>query len=147
MSGLSQYLTEKAQAKTGLSTNVVVGYGLQAMLGVGSTILFFVAVFFVFADYLGFGGTATSIGMLVLFVLLLVGAIIWTNSAKKKTIIDAERALAHHSLIGLNAPLLSAGMQLGQKIGWRRALPAIVVLLVATGVAAEWSRRQHDRNY
>jgi hypothetical protein len=84
--------------------------------------------------------------MFVSFVLLLVGAIIWTSSAKKKTVKDAERALERHSLIGLNAPLLGAGMQLGQKIGWRRALPVIVVLLAATGVAAEWSRRHHERH-
>jgi hypothetical protein len=147
MSGLSQYLTEKAQAKTGLSTNVLVGYGLQVVLGIGSTILLFVALFFIFADYFGFGATTTSIGMFLLFVLLLVSAIIWTDSAKKKTINDAERALEQHSLIGLNAPLLSAGMQLGQKLGWRRAVPAIVALFAATGVAAEWSRRRHSSDY
>jgi len=143
MGGLSRYIIEKAQAKTGLSTSVLVGYAAQAVLGIGSTILFFVALFFIFSDFFRFGVTATSIGMFLGFVLLLVGAILWTSSAKKKTVHDAERALERHSLIGLNAPLLSAGLQIGQKLGWQRAVPAVLVLIAATGVAAEWSRRHN----
>jgi hypothetical protein len=90
MSAFSQYVIEKAQAKTGLSTNVIVGYALQAAFGIGSAILFFVALFFVFSDYFGFGGTTTSIGMFLMFVLFLVSAMLWTSSAKKKPITDAE---------------------------------------------------------
>jgi hypothetical protein len=114
--------------------------------GVGSAILFFVALFFVFADYFGFGGTTTSIGMFLMFVLLLASAMLWTNSAKKKTIADAERAIEGHSFVSLNAPLLNAGLQFGQKVGWRRAVPALVALFAASGVAAEWSRRRHHRD-
>jgi hypothetical protein len=146
MSAFSQYVLEKAQAKTGLSTNVIVGYALQAAFGIGSAILFFVALFFVFSDYLGFGGTTTSIGMFLMFVLCLVSAMLWTSSAKKKTIADAERALDGQSFVSRNAPLLNAGLQFGQKVGWRRALPALVALFAASGVAAEWSRRRHHRD-
>jgi hypothetical protein len=120
MSAFSQYVLEKAQAKTGLSTNVA----LQAAFGIGSTILFFVALFFIFSDYFGFGGTTTSIGMFFMLVLCLVSAMLWTSSAKKKTIADAERALEGHSFVSLNAPLINAGLQFGQKVGWRRAVPA-----------------------
>jgi len=143
MGGLSNYFMEKVQSKTGLSTAVIVGYALQAVFGVGATILFFVALFHVFSDYFGFGAATTSIGMFLAFVLLLVGAMLWTNSAKKKTVEDAERALQLHSFASMNAPLLNIGMQVGQKIGWRRALPAFLVLFAASGVAAEWSRRRH----
>jgi len=146
MSAISQYVIEKAQAKTGLSTNVIVGYALQAAFGIGSAILFFVALFFVFSDYFGFGGTTTSIGMFLMFVLFLVSAMLWTSTAKKKTVADAERALDVHSLVSLNAPLLNAGLQFGQKVGWRRAVPAVVALLAASGVAAEWSRRRHHQD-
>jgi hypothetical protein len=143
MGGLSRYVLEKVQAKTGLSTGVIIGYALQVVLGIASAILFFVAIFFVLADYFRFGGTATSIGMFLTFVVLLIGAFLWTGSARKKTMADAERALARHSIVGLNPPLLTAGLQVGQKIGWRRALPALMILVVASGVAAEWSRRRH----
>jgi hypothetical protein len=143
MSGLSNYLLEKVQSKTGLGTAVIVGYALQAAFGVGATILFFVALFHVFSDYFGFGATTTSIGMFLAFVLLLVIAMLWTNGAKKKTIEDAERALQLHSLATMNAPLLNIGVQVGQKIGWRRAFPALLALFAASGVAAEWSRRRH----
>jgi hypothetical protein len=146
MSAISQYVIEKAQAKTGLSTNVIVGYALQAVFGVGSAILFFVALFFVFSDYFGFGAKKTSIGMFLMFVLFLISAMLWTSSAKKKTIADAERALDGHSFVNQNAPLLNAGLQFGQKVGWRRAVPALVALIAASGVAAEWSRRRHHHD-
>jgi hypothetical protein len=55
VSGLSNYLLEKLQSKTGLSTAVVVGYALQALFGIASAILFMVALFFVFSNYFGFG--------------------------------------------------------------------------------------------
>jgi hypothetical protein len=104
-------------------------------------------LFFVFSDYFGFGGTATSIGMFLLFVLLLVSAMLWTTGAKKKTVHEAERALERHSLIGLNAPLLSAGLQIGQKVGWQRTLPAVLALVAATGVAVEWTRRHNHHGH
>jgi len=143
MSSLSNYLLEKVQSKTGLSTAVIVGYALQGVFGVGATILFFVALFHVFSEYFGFGATTTSIGMFLAFVLLLVSAMLWTNGAKKKTIEDAERALQTHTFVSMNAPLLNIGMQVGQKLGWRRALPALLALFAASGVAAEWGRRRH----
>lgn len=146
MNSLSDYVLEKAQSKTGLSTAVVVGYGLQALFGIGSVILLFVAIFFVFSNYLAFGPTATSIGMFFAFVVMLAGAMLWTSSAKKRTMEDAQRALQGHSFIGLNAPLLNAGVQLGRKMGWQKALPALFALFAATGVAAEWSRRHHAYN-
>jgi len=143
MSGIADYVVEKAQSKTGLSTSVIVGYALQVFSGVGAAILLFVVLFFVFSDYIGFGPTKTSIGMFLGFVLLFIAAMLWTSSAKKKTIADAERALEAHSLIGLNAPLLNVGMQLGQKLGWKRVVPALLALFAASGAAAEWSRRRH----
>jgi uncharacterized membrane protein YbhN (UPF0104 family) len=144
MGGLSNYVLEKVQSKTGLSTAVVVGYALQALFGIGSAILFFVALFFIFSDYLEFGGTTTSVGMFLAFVLLLVSAMLLTSSAKKKTIADAERALQAHNFVSMSPPLLNVGMQLGQKLGWRRTLLALLALFAASGVAAEWSRRRHQ---
>jgi hypothetical protein len=144
MGGLSNYLLEKVQSKTGLSRAVVVGYALQALFGIGSAILFFVALFFIFSNYLDFGATTTSVGMFLAFVLLLVSAMLWTSSAKKKTIADAERALQAHNFVSVPPPLLNVGMQLGQKLGWRRTLLALLALFAASGVAAEWSRRRHQ---
>jgi hypothetical protein len=144
MGGLSKYFLETVQSKTGLSTAVIVGYALQGLFGIGAAILFFIALFFVFSEYLGFGGTTTSIGMFLTFVLLLVSAMLWTSSAKKKTIAEAERALHAHSFVSINAPILNVGMQLGEKLGWRRTLPALLAVFAASGVVAEWSRRRHD---
>jgi len=143
MGGISTYLLEKLQSKTGLSTAVIVGYALQAFFGIASTILFFAAVFFVFSNYFDFGPTATSIGMFLAFVLLLVSTMLWTSSTKKKKIEDANRALQDHRFVGVNMPLLNIGVQAGQKLGWRRALPALLALFAASGVVAEWSRRRH----
>jgi uncharacterized membrane protein YbhN (UPF0104 family) len=144
MNALTRYLVNTAQAKTGLSSSVVIGYLAQAALGVATVVLFLVAVFFVFSDYFAFGGTKTSIGMFLVFLLLLVGSAVWTSSAKKRTTEAAARALrAPKAPIILSPPLLKAGLQLGRTVGWRQLLPAAVVTLAATGVAAEWARRHH----
>ena len=147
MGGISRYVLEKLQARTGLGTGVIVGYVLQVVIGIAATILLFVAIFFVLADYLALGGTLTSISMLAAVVVLLVGAMLWTSSARKKTIAKAQRALAQHRVVGLNPPLLAAGLQLGQKMGWRQALPILVAVIAASGVAAEWSRRRHHNGH
>jgi hypothetical protein len=63
MNALTRYVVNTAQAKTGLSSSVLIGYLAQAGLGVATVVLLLVAVFFVFSDYFGFGGTKTSIGM------------------------------------------------------------------------------------
>jgi hypothetical protein len=71
-------------------------------------------------------------GALVAVVVLLAGAMLWTSSARKKTMAEAQRALARHRMVGLNPPLLAAGLQVGQKIGWRQALPSLVALITAS---------------
>src|SRR5437762_699158 len=94
MSALTRYLINTAQAKTGLSSSVLIGYVAQAAIGISTVILFLIAVFFVFADAFGFGATKTSIGMFLVFLVLMAGSVIWTGSAKKRTKEEAERALS-----------------------------------------------------
>src|ERR1700704_2399397 len=118
MNALTRYLVNTAQAKTGLSSSVVIGYFAQAALGVTTVVLLLVAVFFVFSDYFGFGGTKTSIGMFLVFLALLVGSVIWTSSAKKRTKEEAQRALsAPKAPIIFSPPLIKAGLQFGRTVG------------------------------
>jgi hypothetical protein len=149
MNSLARYLTNLAQAKTGLGGDVLVGYAAQAALLLVTAALGLIALFLVFADWLGFGATATSIGMFFAFGALLIGAIVRTNYAKRRTVENAQRALsARKAPLLLSPPLLTAGMRLGRSVGWRRFLPAALVTLAATGIAAEWtrSRTSRDRN-
>jgi hypothetical protein len=141
MNAVNRYLVNTAQAKTGLSTGVLIGYAAQAALGLGSAILFLIALFFVFSDWLGFGATATAIGMFLIFAVLLIASMVWTSAAKKQTREDAERALHRNAPLALSAPMLHAGLRLGNSIGWRRLVPAALVTALATGVAAEWTIR------
>jgi hypothetical protein len=123
-----------------LSTSVLIGYAAQAVLGIAALILLFVAVFFVFSDSFGFGGTKTSIGMFLGIVLFWVGAVLWTANAKRRTIDQAEHALRSRRLeAGMNAPFLKAGLELGRRLGWKRTVPAVLAVFAATGVAAEWT--------
>jgi uncharacterized membrane protein YbhN (UPF0104 family) len=110
MSALTRYLVNTAQAKSGLGTSVIAGYLLQAAFGLITAALFLVAVFFVFADYFAFGGTATSVGMFLGFATLLAGSMFYSSSAKRRTKEQAERALSVPAApILLNPPLLKAG--------------------------------------
>jgi len=146
MNALTRYALNTAQAKTGLSTGVLLGYAGQGLFAVLTAVLFLVALFFVFSDWLGFGPTKTSVGMFVVFAVLLVGSMIWTASAKNRTKTIAQRALARpREPFPLAPPLLGAIVQLGRKIGWRRMVPAVLVTFAATGVAAEW--KQHHRGH
>jgi len=145
MNALNRYLVNTAQAKTGLSTAVLIGYAAQAGLGVTTAVLLLIAVFFVFSDWLEFGATRTAIGMFLLFAALLIASVVWTNAAKKHTRQDAERALRRTSPLALSPPLLSAGLKLGGSVGWRRFVPAALITALATGVVAEWTYRRHGR--
>jgi hypothetical protein len=144
MNALTHYLTNVVHAKTGLSGSVLVGYAAQAALALVTAVLGLFAIFFVFADWLEFGPTATSIGMFLVFVLLLIISIVWTSSAKKRTLQEAQQALRAPKLpVLLSPPLLSAGTQLARSVGWRRFAPAALAAVFATGIAAEWTRRRH----
>ena len=141
MNALARYLTNVAQARTGLGSSVLIGYAAQAVLALVTAVLGLVAIFLVFADWLAFGATATSIGMFAAFAALLIGSVVWTTNAKKRTIENAQRALtAPKAPALLSPPLLTAGIRLGRMAGWRRFVPAALLMVVATGVAAEWTR-------
>ena len=145
MNAVKRYLVNAAQAKTGLSTGVLIGYAAQAALGLATAILFLIALFFVFSDWLGFGATATAIGMFLVFATLLIGSMVWTNVAKKRTRETAELALRRNPSLAQSPPVLSAGLRIGSSIGWRRFIPAALITALATGVAAEWTFRHRAR--
>jgi hypothetical protein len=145
MNALSRYVVNTAQAKTGLSAGVLIGYAAQAALGLATAILFLIAVFFVFSDWLDFGTTKTAIGMFLLFAVLLIASMVWTSAAKKRTRQAAEDALHRSSPLAFSPPVLSAGLRLGNSVGWRRLLPAALITALATGVAAEWTFKRHLR--
>jgi hypothetical protein len=117
MNAVNRYLVNTAQAKTGLSTGVLVGYAAQAALGLATVILFLIALFPVFSDWLGFGATNTAIGMFLVFPALLIASMVWTSVVKKRTRETAEHALRGSSLLALSPPVLSAGLRLGSSVG------------------------------
>jgi len=144
MNAVTRYAVHVAQAKTGLSGAVIAGYVAQGALALVTTVLFLVALFFVFADYLGFGGTKTSIGMSVVFAAFLAGAIVWTNHAKAQIKEEAQRALDRPVLpLSVSPPLLKAGLDIGRTVGFRRMVPGVVMLIIGTGLVTEWTRRRH----
>jgi hypothetical protein len=145
MNALNRHLLNTAQAKTGLSGDVLIAYAAQAALGIATAIFFLIALFFVFSDWLDFGAAKTAIGMCLLLAVLLIASMVWTNAAKKRTREAAERALHTSPPLVLSPPLLRAGLRLGNSLGWRRLLPAALITALATGVAAEWTFGRHSR--
>jgi hypothetical protein len=143
MNAVTRYAVHVAQAKTGLSGTVIAGYVAQGALALVTAVLLLVAVFFVFADYLGFGSTKTSIGMFVFFAMLLVGTIFWTSHIKAQIKEQAQRALHRPAQsLPLSPPLLKAGVDLGKMVGFRRMVPGVVMLIIGTGLVAEWTRHK-----
>jgi hypothetical protein len=76
MNAVKGHFVNTAQAKTGLSAGVLIGYVAQAALGLATAILFLIALFFVLSDWLGFGATNTTIGMFLVFAALLIASVV-----------------------------------------------------------------------
>jgi hypothetical protein len=105
MNAIARYVVHVAQAKTGLNTAVLADYIAQGVLALITAVLFLVAIFFVFANYFGFGATKTSIGMFLFFAAVLLGAVIWTSHTKKQIKQEAQRALSRpRKLFAINPP-------------------------------------------
>jgi len=80
MNALASYALNTAKAKTGLSTGVLLAYVVQAVLAIVACVLLLVAIFFIFADWLAFGATKTSIGMFPYAVIPLSALAGWVHS-------------------------------------------------------------------
>jgi len=137
--GLVQNLLMRAEAKTGLSSGVVV-FALIAAIAVVAAFVFFVFAAFIWLAERYSPLTAALI-VAVAFVLIAIGCAIGAVMAQRHTSERAKRALALRSQSPwLDPATLGIAMQIGRSVGLRRIAPLAAAGVLAAALAREWFR-------
>jgi fatty acid desaturase len=137
--GLVQNLRLRAEAKTGLSSGVVV-FALIAAIAVVAAFVFFVFAAFIWLAERYSPLTAALI-VAVAFVLIAIGCAIGAVMAQRHTSERAKRALALRSQSPwLDPATLGIAMQIGRSVGLRRIAPLAAAGVLAAALAREWFR-------
>jgi hypothetical protein len=140
MSGWLRYFALSAQARTGLSPQVIIWSVIAVIAATVALIFLCVAAFLWLADRYD----AVIAGFLLgcFFVLVALLALLAAMLARRRNQERARLALAARSQASwLDPKLMAVGVQVGQAIGWRRLIPLAAVALLAAGLAKEWSGR------
>ena len=140
MSGWLRYFALSAQARTGLSPQVIIWSVIAVIAATVALIFLCVAAFLWLADRYD----AVIAGLLLgfFFVLVALIALLAGMLARRRNRERARLELAARSQANwLDPKLMAVGFQVGQAIGWRRLASLAAVALVAAGLAKEWFSR------
>jgi hypothetical protein len=150
------YLQAAAKSKTGLSGGVVIG-GLLAAAGFVGTLVWLSITLFIWLaerfDNLTLAGLVLSGVYFLVSVIALATALTVRrlNHRRAEAELQARKAAFSSSLLsspllsgGIAPTLLSAGLQVGRTVGWRRLVMMAGVALLTTGLVREWTARSGD---
>jgi hypothetical protein len=147
------YLQTAAKAKTGVSGGVVVGAVLAAFGAVATLVWLSVTLFIWIVqryDDPMLAGLVLSGLYLAITIIAAVAAVVArrVNQRRAEEALQARKSALSSTLLtgGLAPTLLSAGLSVGQSIGWRRIVMLAGVALLAAGVAREWTAHQAEAN-
>jgi MFS family permease len=140
MGGWRRFLELKIEAKTGLSSGLVVWAILAAVFGT-ITFGFILVTVFVWLSA-RFEPLIAALALSVFFLLCAVVALICCLVLRRRTIEQAELALAARKSAALLDPKLVAGaVQLSRALGWRKVVPVIAVGVLAAAIGMQWFGR------
>jgi MFS family permease len=140
MGGWRRYLELRVEAKTGLSSGLVVGAILAVVCGT-LTFGFILVTAFIWlsARYEPLVAALTLSGF---FLLCAIVALVCCVVLRRRTIEHAELALAARRHAALLDPTLLAGaIQVSRAFGWRKIVPVIAVGILAAGIGMQWFGR------
>ena len=143
LTGLVQNLRLRAEARTGLSTAVIV-FALVAAVAVVAAFAFFVfAAFIWLAEH--YGPLTAAVVVAIVFVLIAILCVVAAMMSQRRTSERAKRALALRSQSPWFDPAtLGIALQLGRSIGLRRIAPLAAAGVLAAALAKEWFRDRED---
>jgi hypothetical protein len=143
------YLQTAAQARTGVSSGVVVGGILAALGGAGTLVWLSITLFIWIAERYDdptLAALVLSAIYLTITVIAAIAAVVARriNQRRAEEALQARKAAFTSTLLsgGLAPTLLSAGLDIGRSIGWRRIVMLAGVALLTTGVVREWTARE-----
>jgi hypothetical protein len=141
--GLVQNLRLRAEARTGLSTAVVI-FALIAAIAVVAAFIFLVFAVFIWLAEVYSPLTAALI-VAIAFVLIAILCALAAVLSQRRTSEQAKRALALRSQSPwLDPATLGIALQLGRTIGLRRIAPLAAAGVLAAALAKEWFRDRPD---
>ena len=141
MGGWRRYLELQAQVKTGLSSALLVWALLAVAFGVLTAGFVLLIAFIWLAER--YGPLTAAIALAGLFLLATIVAAISCLWSRRRTIEQAELALAaRRPAIWFDPKVLGGAIQVSRAVGWRKLVPLLAVGMLAAGVGMEWFGRE-----
>jgi hypothetical protein len=140
MGNWRRYLELQVQAKSGLSSALVVG-GLLGMVSGAITFVFLLIAAFVWLAQ-RYDPLIAGLGLGALFLLITIAMLAYPLWLRRRTIQHAELALAaRRTAPWLDPKLVGGALQLSRAIGLRKMLPLLAIGVLAAGAATQWIGR------
>ena len=140
MGGWRRYLELKVQAKTGVSSGILIWAVLAVVCAIVAFIFILVTAFvWLSARY---EPLIAALALACFFLLSAIAALVCCLILRRRTIERAELALAARRNTALLDPKLLAGaIQVSRAFGWRKVIPVIAVGVLAAGIGMQWFGR------
>jgi len=143
MNGWLRQLALSAQARAGLSADIVI-WSVVAAVALALAAIFLVIAAFVWLSH-HYGITIASLALGIFFLILALISLFACALVRRRNIRRARRELEMRKTTDANLldpKLLALGYQIGDAIGWRRLASLVAVGLLAASVAREWTGRR-----
>src|SRR5215831_137439 len=141
MGGWRRYLELQAQAKSGLSSGLVVWALLAVVFGVLTASFVLLIAFIWLAER--YSPLTAAMALAGLFLLATIVAAVSCLWSRRRTIEQAELALAaRRTAVWLDSKVLGGAIQASRAVGWRKLVPLLAVGMLAAGVGMEWFGRE-----
>ncbi len=140
MNGWLRQLALSAQARAGLSADIVI-WSVVAAVALALAAIFLVIAAFVWLSH-RYGITIASLALGIFFLILALISLFACALVRRRNIQRAQRELEMRKTANANLldpKLLALGYQIGDAIGWRRLASLVAVGLLAASVAREWT--------
>ena len=132
MGNLRRYLELQLQAKSGMSSALVIG-GVIGLLSAAITFVFlFIAAFVWLAER--YDPLTAGLGLSTFFLLITIATLVYSLWLRRRTIQQAELALAaRRTAPWFDPKLVGEAVQLSRAIGLRKMLPLLAIGVLAAG--------------
>ena len=140
MGNLRRYLELQLQAKSGMSSALVIG-GVLGLLSAAITFVFLLIAAFVWLAE-RYDPLTAGLGLCTFFLLITIAMLVYSLWLRRRTIQQAELALAaRRTAPWFDPKLVGEAVQLSRAIGLRKMLPLLAIGVLAAGAATQWIGR------
>jgi hypothetical protein len=145
MSGWLRYLARNAQARSGISVQVLLWLAIAVIAATAAFAFLFVAAFLWLAHR--YGGVTAGVllggGFLLIAAIAVLAGVMTRHGNRQRARLQLAAARQAN---WLDPKLLAVGFQIGQAIGWRKLVSLAAVAVLAAGVTREWLQRDQTRS-